>query len=263
MLLVLPIAACLPAGSSNAAVACGLVVGSCIEGIACWGLDPLFHNPLSDDVDFSTTLWTLLVPMLHEQQGEKYAVFLIGLKQMLESVRGYKKNRRDCQWLAAVADVWEQRYACVVRDLTRVHQNSVVVVGQPAWSVRVPVDLKSLVEDLQAKNEECSTLAFVKVVTFGLLAGRETLVKLAAGGDGESGSSTIGALALDVGGGDAFADSLRSMIEQVEKEMTREENRTVRMYEQRILLCLVGEMQEREILQGGGGGVIKEDKEKH
>ena len=30
----------------------GAVVGSFIEGVSCWGMDPIFHDPLSKGVEF-------------------------------------------------------------------------------------------------------------------------------------------------------------------------------------------------------------------
>jgi len=43
-----------------------VVIGSMIEGISCWGMDPIFHDPFASDTCFATQYWTTMLIMLDE-----------------------------------------------------------------------------------------------------------------------------------------------------------------------------------------------------
>ena len=237
-LLVLPVVLCLSTDSSYNAVLRGLVLGSCIEGISCWGLDPLFHDPLSRGVDFGTTLWTSLVPLVssvNATQVERYFQCMSCLQTMAMVVN---ENPGIDVWGTGLPLVLNCHSRCVNQDVLQLKKTKTVFKPKNA---QVTNDLIALSHAL--KKEWAALLAYLKVVVVGLLSGQATLLKVSV--LNEKTTNAIGFsladAAIDVHHNKLLTcDALCTSIDDMEKNMTHEENMKVYEYEKRIVLCLVG-----------------------
>jgi hypothetical protein len=243
-LLVLPVVLCLSTDSSYNAMLRGVVLGSCIEGISCWGLDPLFHDPLSRGVDFGTTLWTSLVPLVssvNAAQVERYSQCLSCLQTMsmavTENPNTVFQSNIDV-WGTGLPLVLNCHSSCVNQDVLQLKKTTVF---KKPKNTQVPNDLIALSHAL--KREWAATLAYVKVVVVGLLLGQATLLKVSVLPDRSTNTLgfSLADAAIDVPHIKLLTlDSLCTSIDDMEKKMTHEEKMKVYEYEKRIVFCLVG-----------------------
>jgi hypothetical protein len=175
---------------------CGLALGSFVEGCACWGVDPIFHHPLSKGVDFGVLFWTSLVPLVtSSSQGARWVELLRNVQPLAEAV----ESTAASTLVSATASAGATAAPCLARlgkdpalrraaRLSRDLENAESTVPADLDFIRTGPNpaTAALIHALDSSKPEERTLillAFAETVLLGfLLGGRELSAMAAAGG---------------------------------------------------------------------------------
>jgi len=153
---------------TGAIIAQSFVLGSIVEGIACWGMDPLFHDPLSKGTCFATQFWTSLIPCLSPDRKRWLVIlddldflFSVSLNRIVET---FQVDQHD----VFLRNIRER----ITRDQALLQNASTPPTLQRSRKV---IEYARRLE----QGEYLPLLAFFEVVVFGLSTGSDDLRRMA------------------------------------------------------------------------------------
>ncbi len=221
----------------------GVVVGSFVEGVACWGMDPIFHDPLSRGVDFGVLFWTGCLPMVSTAAWRELQYDLRYVCREAEAIaRALPRGAADhaaaagMPALAALGDAVYARAEGLDADLKHDRDGATAAAGskdgQNKSSSRRP-QLEAFVAKLK-DGDRIALLAFGETVTFGLAAGaRDLSQQLPAGQRG----------CVTYDGDDSPSDlaaALQRRLRAHRKQLTEGERDQLLVYKRSLVTSLVG-----------------------
>ena len=165
---------------------CGMALGSFVEGCACWGVDPIYHDPLSKGVDFGVLFWTSIVPMLTSQRGTRWVEFLRNVQPLAKAVENAAAAKASTNPIAsslarAGKDLSLKRAAVFARDLKNA-ESAASCADLDSIRTGPNIATASLIQALIAGTDDGTMilLAFAETVLLGLLLGGEDLHRMAS-----------------------------------------------------------------------------------
>ncbi|GBG28796.1 Laminin subunit alpha [Hondaea fermentalgiana] len=223
--LLLPLT---PFSDHGAILLQSFVLGSMIEGIACWGMDPIFHDPLAADTCFATQFWTTFLITMDSPSSSSCSTLIRVLAFLLRHAAQLSEKRFSALGLG----ILRPHLARMSEDFIKAED---ILLARSASArgleMNFPLEAARHYDDddanananlndhddddddvwawtrdvaSQMASSDADLVAFLDVVPRGLLAGSEELHRAAQGRRGEPlGAALRAALATRGPGKDA------------------------------------------------------------
>lgn len=147
-----------------------MILGSCIEGIACWGMDPILHDSMSKSSDFSVHVWTVIL-MSFNLKRKRWYTLLTDLHMVCAAMESLSKKLNKDLINELQIHTKLQRASAILRDIKyfKIKHNP----------DKISSNALRILHLFRFFKDEDVLVAWAETVSFGLFVGRQELRKAA------------------------------------------------------------------------------------